>query len=88
LAFIWGNSDSELSQEINAQNETCHCSLQEFGCKQLALKLNSFGNETSRGDWLAKYLSFVNSVVRKMRPAFAGNAWLWQWHVLNLSPNR
>jgi hypothetical protein len=77
--------------------------LQKFGCKKLALKLDSFGNETPRGDWLAictlkqgvrwtldwmaldvqgtilnvapvsnKYLLFVNSSIRKMRPAFPG----------------
>ncbi len=53
LAGLWSNSDSELSQEINAQNGTCHCSLQKFCCKKLALKLDGFGNETPREDWLA-----------------------------------
>ncbi len=53
LASLWSNSDSELSQDINAQNGTCHCSLQNFGCKKLALKLDGFGNETPRGDWSA-----------------------------------
>ncbi len=28
-------------------------SLQKFGCKQLALKLDGFGNKIPRGDWLA-----------------------------------
>jgi hypothetical protein len=37
LAGLWRNSDSELSQEINA-----HCGLQKFGCKELALKLDDF----------------------------------------------
>jgi hypothetical protein len=53
LAGFWSYSDSELSQEINAQNGTCHCGLQKFGCKQLALKLDGFRNETPRGDWLS-----------------------------------
>ncbi len=53
LAGLWSNSDSELSQEINAQNGTCHCGLQNFGCKKLALKLDGFGNKIPRGDWLA-----------------------------------
>jgi hypothetical protein len=53
LAGLWSNSDSELSQEINAQKGTCHCGMQKFCCKKLALKLEGFGNETSRGNWLA-----------------------------------
>ncbi len=52
LAGLWSNSDSELSQEINAKNGTCHCGLQNFSCKKLALKLGGFGNETPREDWL------------------------------------
>jgi hypothetical protein len=39
FAGLWSNSDSDLSQEINAQNGTCHCGLQKFHCKKLALKL-------------------------------------------------
>jgi hypothetical protein len=27
--------------------------LAKFGCEQLALKLDGFGNKTRRGDWLA-----------------------------------
>jgi Mn-containing catalase len=42
LAGLWSISDSELSQEINDQNGTCHCGLQKFGCEKLALKLDSF----------------------------------------------
>jgi hypothetical protein len=42
LAGLWSNSDSELSQEINAQNGTCHCGLQKTGGKKFALKLDSF----------------------------------------------
>jgi hypothetical protein len=53
LAGLWTNSDSELSQEINAQNRICHCSLQKFCFKKLALKLGGFVNKTPREDWLA-----------------------------------
>jgi hypothetical protein len=53
LAGLWSNSDSELSKEINAQNGTCHCTMQTLGCKQLTVKLEGFGNEIPRGDWLA-----------------------------------
>jgi hypothetical protein len=42
-----------ILKKINAQNGTCPCGLQKFGCKKLVLKLDSFGNETPRGDWLA-----------------------------------
>jgi hypothetical protein len=42
LATLWINSDSELSQEINAHKRTCHCGLQKFGCEKLALKLDDF----------------------------------------------
>ncbi len=53
LAGFWSNSDSELPQEINAQNGTCHCGLLKFGCKKLALKQAGFGHESPSGDWLA-----------------------------------
>jgi hypothetical protein len=53
LAGLWSNIDSKLSQEINALNGTCHCSLEKFSCKKLALKLGGFVNETPRGDRLA-----------------------------------
>jgi hypothetical protein len=36
LAGLWSNSDSELSQEINAQNGTCYCGLQKLSCEKLA----------------------------------------------------
>jgi hypothetical protein len=52
LAGVWGNSDLEFSQKVNAQNGTCHCGLQEIGNKKFALELDSFLNETPRGDWL------------------------------------
>ncbi len=42
LAGLWSNSNSELSQEINAQNGTCHCGLQKFDCEKLVLKLDGF----------------------------------------------
>jgi hypothetical protein len=42
LAGLWSNSDAELSQEINAQNGTCHCGLQKLGSKKFALKLDGF----------------------------------------------
>jgi hypothetical protein len=42
LADLWSNSDSELPQEINAQNGTCHCGLQKLGSKKFALKLDGF----------------------------------------------
>jgi hypothetical protein len=42
LAGLWSHSNSELPQEINAQNGTCHCGLQKFGCEKLALKLDGF----------------------------------------------
>jgi hypothetical protein len=42
LGWSLENSDSELSQEINAQVGTCHCGFQEFGCEKLALKLDCF----------------------------------------------
>ncbi len=35
LAGLWNDSDSKLSQEINAQNGICHCSLQKFAVKSL-----------------------------------------------------
>jgi hypothetical protein len=35
LAGLWSNSNSELSQEINAQNGTCHCGLQKLAVKNL-----------------------------------------------------
>jgi hypothetical protein len=40
--MLWSNSDSELSQEINAQNKACHCVLQKTGSKKFALKLDGF----------------------------------------------
>ncbi len=49
---LW-NSDSELSQEINAQNGSCHCCLQKLGSKKLALKLDGFLSKSPRGDWLS-----------------------------------
>jgi hypothetical protein len=52
LGGLLSNSDSELSQELKAQNGTCHYGLQKFGCKQLALKLDGFLIKTPRGDWL------------------------------------
>jgi hypothetical protein len=51
LAVLWGNSDSELSQEINAQNGTSNSCLQETGSKKFALKLDHFCDESPRGDW-------------------------------------
>jgi hypothetical protein len=89
--------------------------LQEIGNKKFALELDSFLNETPRGDWLpicpfekgtrwagifeqgtmlsvapvsTKYLSFVNSSVKKMRPASAGKCIAVQWHVFEYPPNR
>jgi hypothetical protein len=35
-----------------------------------------------------KYISFVNSSVRKINPAFEGNALPWQWRVLDWLPNQ
>jgi hypothetical protein len=35
-----------------------------------------------------KYLSFVNSSVRKIKPAFAGKCKPWQWHVWGKPPNQ
>jgi hypothetical protein len=35
LAGLWSNSDSQLSQEINAQNRTCHCGLQNLAVNSL-----------------------------------------------------
>jgi hypothetical protein len=55
LAGLWSNSDSALSQDINAQNGTCHCGLQNIGCEKLALKLDGVLNETPSMDWLAIY---------------------------------
>jgi hypothetical protein len=52
LVDVWGNSDLEFSQEVNAQNGTSHSGLQETGCKKFALKLNGFFNGTPRGDRL------------------------------------
>jgi hypothetical protein len=95
LAGLCNNSDSELPQEINAQNGTCQCGLQKLGRKKFVLKLDGFLNKSLKGDWLSfrrgpdgpaldvqgtilnvapvstKYLSLVNSSMRKMRPAFA-----------------
>jgi hypothetical protein len=42
LVGFWSNSDFELSQQINAQNWTYHCSLQKTGSEKFALKLDSF----------------------------------------------
>ncbi len=52
LVDVWENSDLEFSQEINAQNGTGHGGLQKIGFKKFALKLDSFFNETPRGDRL------------------------------------
>jgi hypothetical protein len=52
LVDVWGNSDFEFSQEVNAQNGTSHSGLQKTGCKKFALALDSFLNETPRGDRL------------------------------------
>jgi hypothetical protein len=43
-ACLWSNSDSKLSQEINAQDGTSNSCLQKTGSKKSALKLDSFGN--------------------------------------------
>jgi hypothetical protein len=48
---LWSNSESELSQEINAQNGTSNSCLQETGSKKFALKLDSFYDESPRGDY-------------------------------------
>ncbi len=53
FACLWSNSDSELSQEVNAQKRTCHCCLQKLGSKKFALKLDGFLNKSPRGDWLS-----------------------------------
>jgi hypothetical protein len=53
LAGVWGNSDPEFSQKVNAQNGTCHSSLQKGRSKKLALKLHGFLNESPRGDGLS-----------------------------------
>jgi hypothetical protein len=50
LVDVWGNSDFEFSQEVNAQNGTSHSGLQKTGCEKFALELDSFLNETPRGD--------------------------------------
>jgi hypothetical protein len=71
LAGLFSNRDSELSHEINAQDGTCHCGLQNFGCKKLALKLDCFENETSRGDWLA--ISTLKQRARWTGIGHAGN---------------
>jgi hypothetical protein len=52
LVDVWGNSDFEFSQEVNAQNGTCHSGLQKTGCKNFSLELHSFLDETPRGDRL------------------------------------
>jgi hypothetical protein len=52
LADLWNNSDFEFSQKINAQNGTGHSGLQKSGCEKFALKLQSFLDETARGDRL------------------------------------
>ncbi len=52
LVDVWGNSDFEFSQEVNAQNGTSHSGLQKTGCKKFALELDRFFNETPRGDRL------------------------------------
>ncbi len=52
LAGLWGNSDFEPSQEVNAKDGTCCSSLQKLQRKKFALKLDSFLNESPRDDRL------------------------------------
>jgi hypothetical protein len=42
LVDLLGNSDSEFSQKVDAQNGTSHSGLQKTGCKKFALKLQLF----------------------------------------------
>jgi hypothetical protein len=42
LAGLWSNSDFELSEEVNAQNGTCHSKLQKLRRKKFAMELDSF----------------------------------------------
>jgi hypothetical protein len=45
LAGLWGNSDFELSEEVNAQNGTCHSGLQKLRRKQFAMELDTNPHE-------------------------------------------
>jgi hypothetical protein len=49
LGWSLEQSDSELSQEINAQNGTCRCGLPKFGCIKLALKLDVLETKPQEG---------------------------------------
>jgi hypothetical protein len=77
LAGVWGNSDLEFSQKVNAQNGTGHSGLQEIGNKKFALELDSFLNETPRGDWL---------LICSLRRGPDGLVFLKQGTVLSVAP--
>ncbi len=49
MVDLWGNSDFEFSQKVNAQIGTSHSSLQKTGCEKFAVKFHSFLDEPPRG---------------------------------------
>jgi hypothetical protein len=49
VAGLWNNFDFKFSQKVNAQNGTCHSSLQKTRSKKFALKLDSSLDESPEG---------------------------------------